>query len=436
MTIDEVLHLIHVAGNTKLTPIQEQLLRQSWEGRSYAEIAAMSYYEEPYLRNIASHLWQILSHLFNIPIQKANFRTTLEPLIWSRELPPPPEFSLEVPSGPVPLGSPFYIERPPIEELCYATIRHPGSVIRIKAPKKTGKSSLMMRILGQAKQTGYHTVILDFQQIEDSICESLDKFLRWFCANVGRQLNLNPALDQYWDEDIGSKVSCTLYLQYHILENLDHPLVLALNEVNILFQYLSLAQEFLPLLRSWHEEAKQVSTLQKLRLIVVHSTEVYIPLNLHQSPFNVGLPIRLPEFTLEQVQELAKRHRLNWQRTQKAKKLMAMVGGHPYLIRMALYYLCQEGADFEQLLETAPTLSGIYSEHLRCHWMMIKSHEDLTLTMKKLTNSDESLPIESMAAYQLDSMGLIHLEGNQVKISCELYRLYFQTQFLEQNSAN
>lgn len=269
----------------------------------------------------------------------------------------------------------------------------------------------------------------------NSICESLDKFLRWFCANVGRQLKLSSALDEYWDEDIGSKVSCTLYWQYQILENLDQPLVLALNEVNILFQYLSLAQEFLPLLRSWHEEAKQVSTLQKLRLIVVHSTEVYIPLNLHQSPFNVGLPIRLPEFTLEQVQELAQRHGLNWQRTQKAKKLMAMVGGHPYLIRIALYYLCQKNSDLEKLLSTAPTLSGIYSEHLRCHWMMIKSNQDLSLTLKKLINSQEILPIESLAAYQLDSMGLIHLEGNQVKMSCELYRLYFSAQFLEQNSS-
>jgi len=36
-------------------------------------------------------------------------------------------------------------------------------------------------------------------------------------------------------------------------------------------------------------------------LIVVHSTEIYVPLQLNQSPFNVGLPIQLTGFRLEQV---------------------------------------------------------------------------------------------------------------------------------------
>jgi hypothetical protein len=49
--------------------------------------------------------------------------------------------------GEVPLDSPFYVERPPIERLCYETIVQPGALIRIKAPKQMGKTSLMLRIL-------------------------------------------------------------------------------------------------------------------------------------------------------------------------------------------------------------------------------------------------------------------------------------------------
>jgi AAA-like domain len=29
--------------------------------------------------------------------------------------------------------------------------------------------------------------------------------------------------------------------------------------------------------------------------------------------------------------------------------------------------------------------------------------------------------------YQLDSMGLVYLDGNQISPSCELYRQYFNT---------
>lgn len=50
----------------------------------------------------------------------------------------PSSVELESPEGSVALNSPFYVERPPIETLCYATIEHPGCLIRIKAPKWMG----------------------------------------------------------------------------------------------------------------------------------------------------------------------------------------------------------------------------------------------------------------------------------------------------------
>jgi hypothetical protein len=47
--------------------------------------------------------------------------------------------SVELPNQPVPLDSPFYVERPPVEQLVYQEISTPGSVIRIKAPSRMGK---------------------------------------------------------------------------------------------------------------------------------------------------------------------------------------------------------------------------------------------------------------------------------------------------------
>lgn len=42
---------------------------------------------------------------------------------------------LEFPEGLVPIDSPFYVERPPLENDCYEAIERPGSLIRIKAPR-------------------------------------------------------------------------------------------------------------------------------------------------------------------------------------------------------------------------------------------------------------------------------------------------------------
>ncbi|WP_071517103.1 AAA-like domain-containing protein [Geitlerinema sp. PCC 9228] len=345
----------------------------------------------------------------------------------------------DFPEGPVPIDCPLYIERPPLEEMAYAEIEKPGSVTRIKAPRQTGKSSLLIRILDRARWLGYYTACLDFHQADKAIFRDLDKFLRWFCANISHQLQIPIQLNEYWDEDIGSKISCTLYLQGYLLANLDAPLCLTLNEVNRVFEYPDIAQEFLPLLRSWHEEAKQSPPLQKMRLVVVHSTEVYIPLNLHQSPFNVGLPLTLPEFTPEQVEDLVARQGLSWnsrQCRQRVERLMELVGGHPYRIRLALYCLYQGHLDFEALMKTAATEAGIYRDRLRGFLSILRERPQLARTLKRVVTSSEPVPLEPIAAYQLESMGVVTLQGSYAQPSCELYRQYFAKQNLESDSIN
>lgn len=44
------------------------------------------------------------------------------------------------PNGAVPLDSPFYIERHPIEAQIKEEIKKPGALVRIKAPRETGKT--------------------------------------------------------------------------------------------------------------------------------------------------------------------------------------------------------------------------------------------------------------------------------------------------------
>src|SRR4028119_2296044 len=53
--------------------------------------------------------------------------------------------ALELPEGPVRLNSEFYIERSRMEADCYQQILSRGSMIRIKAPKLMGKTSLLNR---------------------------------------------------------------------------------------------------------------------------------------------------------------------------------------------------------------------------------------------------------------------------------------------------
>lgn len=333
--------------------------------------------------------------------------------------------ALEVPDGPVALSSAFYVDRLAIESRSYNTITQVGALIRIKAPRQMGKTSLLERIVEHAVQQGYRTVRLNLLQAEGAVFTSLDKFLRWFCACVSQKLQLASDLNKYWDEDRGSIVNCTTYFEAHLLEQIDCPLVLALDEVDRVFQSSEIAQGFFPMLRSWHEEAKTIDIWEQLRLVVVHSTEDYGPLDINQSPFNVGLPIELSEFTPEQVEDLAGRHKLNWNDVQ-VHSLMAMVGGHPFLVRWALYRLACQDLTLEKLLQDAPTDGGIYEEHLRRHLKTIKKSPELSAALKQVVTVTEPVRLETMQAYKLYSMGLIKRQGDRVMPRCQLYQQYFR----------
>ncbi len=430
--LEAVNQSVFVSCGRYLTDVETAILIGSFQSQTYEQIAFSSGYSTSYItRDVGPKVWKLLSQVLGETVSKTNFQAALERHWRSHNRSHTRlarEDFLEVPSGIVPINSPFYIERPPIEERAYAQVSKPGSLIRIKAPRQMGKTSLMHRILAHAKQTGSRTVLLSLQQADSGIFASLDKFLRWLAANVSRQLALEPKLDNYWDEDIGSKVSCTLYFQEYLLTEIDSPIVLALDEVNRIFEYPEISNDFLPLLRSWYEDAAEIEKWQKLRLVIAHATEAYIPLAINQSPFNVGLPIKLPEFSLEQVIDLAARHRLDWLADEQLATLLATIGGHPHLVRIALYHLARKEVSLSQLLQTAATVAGIYSDHLRHHLASLQEYPELANAYKQVVRAVEPLPLEAIAAYKLESMGLVKLQENQASPSCQLYRLYFREQ--------
>ncbi|MEG4984675.1 AAA-like domain-containing protein [Microcoleus sp. BR0-C5] len=339
--------------------------------------------------------------------------------------PPLSLLNLDNPEGSVSLDSPLYIDRPPIESDCYQTIVNPGALIRIKAPRQMGKTSLLQRILYHAKEQGYQTAYLNFQSADGSSLTNLDELLQWFCAEITNELNLEDRLGEYWKGVLGSKNKSTKYFQRYLLSDSDRPLVLGLDEVDRIFQHSEIATDFFGLLRAWHERGKNEEIWKKLRLVISHSQEVYIPLNINQSPFNVGLPIELPELNQRQVTDLVNRHRLNWS-NQEICDLMEMVGGHPYLVRVALYQIARGRITLDSLLKVAPTEEGPYYDHLRRHLVNLEKDPELAATIRQVINSEKPVEIHTGEAFKLRSMGLIKFQGNAVMPLCGLYRQYFR----------
>jgi hypothetical protein len=418
-----------------LNDTELEVLQGSWDGLTYEEIAENLYRSFSYIRgDVGNKLWQKLSDALSEEVNKKNFKGALERAAYLYQAPVNVPFSnpalsiaeIPFPEGSIPLESRFYQVREGVESVCYGAIAKPGSLLRIKAPKLMGKTSLMTRILAQAKAQNYRTVQLDLGSIERGMITNLEKFLRWICLMVGRQCHLESRLAELWDPEIlGSNDNCTVYFEEYLLPTLNGPLVLGLDNIDRLFPYAQVVEDFLGMLRSWHEKGKILPQWRQLRLVMAYSTECYVPLDMNQSPFNAGIPIELKAFDAKQVKQWASLYGINWSDSQGAA-LMEMVDGHPYLVSLALYEVGSGQMSLDQLLRSAATEAGIYTHHLRRHLETLQSSPALLDAFAQVVSASAPIELNSMQIYKLHSMGLIQQNDNQVQPSCRLYRDYFQ----------
>jgi WD40 repeat protein len=78
MTLEEALAALEmILGKGSLNDLQELIVRQSWEQKTYPEIAASSGYDDGYVKYVGFQLWKTLSDVLGERVSKNNFRTVL-----------------------------------------------------------------------------------------------------------------------------------------------------------------------------------------------------------------------------------------------------------------------------------------------------------------------------------------------------------------------
>lgn len=434
MNVEELVKFAEAAissqAGASLSSLQRLVLRECCQDqrKTYDRIALDSGYSGSYLKKkVIPQLWHLLSETFGQKVTKANCYLILEQSRESIAKTRARQVKLESPEGPVPLASPFYIERPELEQSLYEEILEPGALIRIKGSAKIGKTTLLARTLASAEKQHYHTIRLNLNRAGSSVLKSPDRFFRWFCANATRQLGLEYRLEEYWNEDFGVLTNCCLYFEKYLLEQIEQPLVLGLDEVNRLLEHPAFARDFFAWVQSWHEEAKDCPLRQKLRILACYSTDAGIRLDRGKSPWNVGLVLELPPFTPLQVRDLAQRHRLPLSSGEFAQ-LHSLLGGFPYLTRKLFYQAARYEVELNELVATAASDTGIFSDHLQERLQVLHDKPDLLAAYRQVVTAQTPIALEQKQAFQLKNLGLVRLDKSRATASCQLYLQYFREQ--------
>jgi hypothetical protein len=330
---------------------------------------------------------------------------------------------LELPHGTMDPESRFYIEREG-DALCRADIKRQGVTITIKAPRQLGKSSLLVRTIEHAVAADKAVAFLDFQLLDCDTLESPEDFFRNLCRWISDELDLPDEVDRYWRKRLGHVQLCTNYLRRHVLHHIDGSLVLAIDEADRMFD-CPFRSDFFGMLRSWHNARRPGKALKRLDLALVISTEPYLLIDdLNQSPFNVGQVIELDDFTPDQVRDLNKRHNYPFS-DGELERLLNLIGGHPYLMRRALYLVASGQISAEALLTSAARDDGPFGDHLRRRLFRFGDEPDLRRTMARIVAHNAYS--DERHVFRLQGAGLVRrIRRKEAVPRYALYAAYFR----------
>jgi hypothetical protein len=331
--------------------------------------------------------------------------------------------SLDAQGGPVRLESPFYVSRPD-DETCKQRVGEKGHTLLIRGGRQIGKSSLLARLYQHTRDAKLRTVYIDFRVLDQQQLQSLDVLLLSIANQIYDDLSPNNEPQSIWKNYRSSGQNLTRYLQTEIIGTNPEPVVLFMDEVDRILTH-DYRDDFFALIRYWHDGRARDSQLALLNLILAYSTEAALFIqNLNQSPFNVGQVFELADFTKPHFEDLNFKHGSPVKKAAEIDTLMQLLGGHPFLVRQALYELAISQISVVDLIARAAADDGPFSSHLQSYLLGFRKYSELKQPMKSVLHNG-TCP-DDVSFYRLRSIGLVRgSDRTRVTPRCGLYQHYF-----------
>ena len=318
-----------------------------------------------------------------------------------------------------------YVKRPPLEENSLKVLQQEQSLLRIRAPHNSGKTRLVNWLVHHLKQDNYQPVIIDCEEEKATIALSCEDLLLSICRTITQELKINESLlDKFWSRPGTPAQKTRRYLEEYVLQPSANPLVFVFEKFDTILETETLGNEICGILRSWHE--RRSPPWRKLRLIIIHSTEFYSNHDFYASPLiGVGYVASLSDFNAEQVLSFAQVNGINWTLSD-VNKVMNLVGGNPYLIKLILVKL-QEGNSLEKVLDDALQGREPFQSHFFLLMRYLKSNANLRNTFRQILQKKALTPaqMKGESVQFLERLGLIDKNYDTLEVRCNLYQVYF-----------
>jgi hypothetical protein len=376
--------------------------------------------------SVFSRLYKAITQNYSLPNALKRKDITQLPIVDQVEyvpFPANPQDMLD--TGTMKAGSPYYVRR--LEDvLAERHLFNAGATIIVRGPRQSGKSSLLARIHAFAKNQGRRSILVNFQTFDEKQLSGLDSILKNIAGRIARTFKTLVQPSDVWDSNQkGEKESFAEFLEFAVLTAQAPPSVLILDEVDRLFSR-PFTEEFFTAVKGWG--SKQATEEERWRNIHIfigyaNNPDIWKEKSDSVSP-GIGYHLRLDDFDYAQVDYLNGRYGAPLKNVQEINDLMALIGGHPFLIRQSLYLLAAEKWSLDRLQREAPKDRGPFEDHLR--WHLLNLHRDDSMRLAVLGIANGAGCAEEALFQRLLTAGLITGETRaEARLRCELYQQYF-----------
>lgn len=342
-------------------------------------------------------------------------------------IPPPLPYadpsSLSHPGGAIDVKSPFYIRRA-VDEQVFSGVNKQRGLVTIHASRQIGKTSMMMQIFANIRRdTAIRPVFVDFQALEAEDFQSLNAIWYAISAQADAQLGTECRISEIWNPDASYDRNLSVFLDKFVFKQADTPMLICLDEVDRVFS-TPVKADFFSSLRAFYNRGAMDPAWKKIRWLLSTSSEPgFFIEDLNQSPFNIGLTVKLNAFNAEEIAEFSKRHGMLCD-SSMIGKIMDYLGGRPYLVHLLLYNMAISIQRWELFFNADTAGNGIFSEHLNTYLTAFQKDPRLAETMKRVIAGKGCADVNM--AERLESAGLVKRDENQNVICfCGLYTEYF-----------
>lgn len=332
--------------------------------------------------------------------------------------------ALDPVGGAIPLDSRLYIERPTDDDV-HQAVGHGAGLVLIKGARQVGKSSLLARTLDRARRAGMRVAISDVQALGSDDLRSAATCFQALGRSLADQVSVKSPIHADWNVQDSPNTNFSRHLQRSVLAASPEPLIWGIDEVDRLVGR-DYAIDVYGLFRSWYNRRAldPLAPWRRLTLVLAYATEAHLLIrDLNQSPFNVGVRVTLEDFTRSEVAALNSRHGSPLASDAALDRLVAVAGGHPYLVQTALHGLTH-GSTLDDVERDARKGAGPLADHLRHVAVLLEADPAARQAMRAVVAGGRCPGRDVF--YRLRSAGLIVGDAPEdARPRCGLYAAYF-----------